>query len=56
MICTNCSTPIKVNDTYYRAGKAGTVFHSKACCYEAYEGFYGKKEVEKTITKHTRLQ
>lgn len=56
MECANCGQEIKVNDRYYRAGKNGTVYCSKECTYEAYEGFYSKNEIEKTTERCTRLK
>ncbi len=56
MKCSNCEKQIKVNGRYFRAGKAGTIFCSKDCSYQAYEGFYTKQEVEKTIERHTRYK
>ena len=53
MKCQNCGHEIRVNDRYYRAGKNGTVFCSKDCSYEAFEGFYAKKEINKTMERHT---
>ena len=52
--CSNCGKPIKLQDRYYRAGKNGTIFCSKACVYEAYEGFYSKQEIDSTIKRLTR--
>ncbi|NWO14668.1 hypothetical protein [Virgibacillus sp.] len=49
MICANCGKAITLHSRYYRAGKNGTVFCSKDCIHEAYEGFYSKQEVDKTI-------
>ena len=54
MKCQNCGHEIHVNNRFYRAGKNGTVFCSKDCCYEAFEGFYTKKDVDKTMEQHTR--
>ena len=56
MKCSNCESEIKVNGRYFRAGKAGTIYCSKSCCYAAYKNYYTKKEVERTIEKHTRLK
>ena len=56
MDCSNCGNEIKINDRYYVAGKNGTIFCSKECAYEAYEGFYTKQEVDSTIKRLTRLK
>lgn len=53
MKCQNCGQEIHVNDKFFRAGKNGTVFCSKDCSYEAFEGFYSKKEIDKTLEHHT---
>ncbi|WP_289891451.1 hypothetical protein [Virgibacillus pantothenticus] len=55
MICANCGENIQANQDYYRAGKSQTVFCSENCCYEAYEGYYSKKEITKTIERIKRL-
>ncbi|KSU86569.1 hypothetical protein AS180_17940 [Priestia veravalensis] len=52
MICANCGEAIHSIDRYYRAGKNGTLFCSEDCSYEAFEGFYSKQEVEKTLVCH----
>ncbi|WP_077705520.1 hypothetical protein [Virgibacillus dokdonensis] len=51
MICSNCGNGI-LQSRYYRAGKNGSVFCSKDCAHEAYEGFYSKQEVSKTMECH----
>ena len=53
MKCQNCGQEIHVNGRFFRAGKNGTVFCSKDCSYEAFEGFYTKKEINKTMERHT---
>ena len=53
MCCQNCGHEIRVNDRFYRAGKNGTVFCSKECAYEAYEFFYTKKYINKTMESRT---
>lgn len=56
MDCSNCGKEIKINDRYYVAGKNGTIFCSKECAYEAFEGYYTKQEVDSTIERLTRLK
>jgi len=53
MKCQNCGQEIHVNDRFFQAGKNGTVFCSKDCSYEAFDGFYAKKEINKTMERHT---
>lgn len=47
MLCANCESSI--TGYHYRAGMNGCTYCSKFCCYEAYEGFYTKQEVNKTV-------
>lgn len=49
MQCANCGQEINLGDSYLRAGKNGSIFCSKECVYEAYEGFYTKEEADRTI-------
>lgn len=54
MICANCGNQITSN--HFRAGLNGTDFCSKECSYEAYKGFYSKREVNmqlEEIKKHS---
>ena len=53
MECQNCGHEIHVNDRFQRAGKNGTVFCSRDCAYEAYEGYYTKKQINKTMESRT---
>ena len=53
MECQNCDHKIQVNDKFQRAGKNGTVFCSRDCAYEAYEGYYTKKHINKTMESRT---
>lgn len=56
MRCANCGESIHLKERYYRAGLNGSIFCTEHCCYEAYEGFYTKQEVDKTIERHTRYK
>ena len=56
MNCQNCGNSIHLEETFYRAGLHGTVYCSTECCHEAYDGFYTKEEVDKTIERHTRYK
>jgi len=49
MICSNCGNQIVINASYIRAGRNGTSYCSLECAYEAYEGYYTRKQVDETI-------
>jgi len=53
MECQNCANEIHVNDKFQRAGKNGTVFCSRDCAHEAFEGYYTKKQINKTMESRT---
>lgn len=55
MLCQNCGHEIGQSENYYRAGNNRTVFCSKDCCYEAFEGFYSRKEVDRTMEEYTHI-
>ncbi|WP_153464808.1 hypothetical protein [Sediminibacillus terrae] len=49
--CANCGEPLHGNNTYFRAGNNGSTYCNKDCAYEAYNGFYSKKQVDQTLVK-----
>ena len=53
MECQNCANEIHVNDKFQRAGKNSTVFCSRDCAHEAFEGYYTKKQINKTMESRT---
>lgn len=53
MTCANCGNTIQHSTLFYRAGKNRTSFCSRNCSFEAYEGFYSKDEIRKTLKVYT---
>lgn len=51
MQCQNCGRVLDSKNIFFRAGKNGTPFCSKSCIYEAFEGYYSKQEVDRTIER-----
>lgn len=54
MICTECGSSIRKNQTYYRLLNKGAVFCSKDCVHSAYKGFYSDKQINKGIRELSR--
>lgn len=56
MICTDCGTSIKKNQTYYRLNNSGSTFCSKNCVRSAYKGFYSDSHIKKGIQEFSRYK
>lgn len=56
MICTDCGSSIKKNQTYYRLNNSGSTFCSKNCVHSAYKGFYSDSHIKKGTQSFTRFK